>query len=94
MAIPHVVVDGENDFDILVVRSLEGIDFGQETDPVHVVFALVGSRDERNFHLQCHMAIAQIIKNTDFLKNWSRAHDVDDLRNIILLAERIRKAAL
>ena len=94
LAIPHVVIDGENRFDIIVVRSLEGIDFGPEAEAVHIVFALIGSKDERNFHLQCLMAIAQIVKNTDFLKNWRRAHDANDLRNLILLAERIRKAAV
>jgi len=94
LAIPHIVVDGKSQFDIAVVRSLPGIDFGPRHEPVHTVFALIGSKDERNFHLQCLMAIAQIVKNTDFLKNWKRADGIDDLRNIILLSERVRKGNL
>lgn len=94
LAIPHIVVAGANQFDIAVVRSKAGIDFGPQEEPVHTVFALIGSKDERNFHLQCLMAIAQIVKNTDFLKNWQRAQSSDDLRNLILLSERIRKGSL
>jgi len=91
LAIPHIVVDGETQFDIAIVRSVAGIRFGPDVPPVHTVFALIGSKDERNFHLQCLMAIAQIVKSTDFLKNWLRAHGADDLRNLILLSERVRK---
>jgi APA family basic amino acid/polyamine antiporter len=40
LAIPHIVVDGTQRFEIVVVRSREGIDFGPDTDPVKVVFAL------------------------------------------------------
>jgi mannitol/fructose-specific phosphotransferase system IIA component (Ntr-type) len=56
-----------------------------------VVFALAGSRDERNFHLLALMAIAQIVQNTDFMNLWLKARNVEELRNLILLAERIRK---
>ena len=94
LAIPHIVVEGSNRFDIIVVRSRKGIPFGDDKTPVHIVFALAGSKDERNFHLQCLMAIAQIVQNRDFLNSWSKARNVDQLRNLLLLAERIRKAAV
>ena len=88
------MVDGKTQFDIAIIRSTSGIDFGPKVSPVHTVFALIGSRDERNFHLQCLMAIAQIVKSPDFLKNWLRAHGADDMRNLILLSDRIRKGDL
>jgi basic amino acid/polyamine antiporter, APA family len=91
LAIPHIVVEGQTQFDIAIVRSTNGINFGHTVPPVHTVFALIGSKDERNFHLQCLMAIAQIVKSADFLKNWLRAHGSDDLRNLILLSDRVRK---
>jgi len=59
--------------------------------PVNIVFALAGTRDERNFHLQALMAIAQILQNKDFLNNWVKVDGVEDLRNLILLAQRVRK---
>ncbi len=91
LAIPHIIVEGTGRFDIAVMRSQEGIDFHKESGPVHVVFALAGSRDERNFHLLALMAIAQIVQNTDFMSSWLKARNVEELRNLILLAERVRK---
>jgi len=92
LAIPHVVVDGASRFDIAVVRSKKGISFGSDTPPVHVVFALAGTKDERNFHLQALMAIAQIVQNENFIHNWVKADSIEDLRSLILLAQRVRKA--
>jgi amino acid transporter/mannitol/fructose-specific phosphotransferase system IIA component (Ntr-type) len=91
LAIPHIIVEGTERFDIAVMRSREGIDFHKESGPVHVVFALAGSQDERNFHLLALMAIAQIVQNTDFIASWLKARNVEELRNLILLAERVRK---
>jgi APA family basic amino acid/polyamine antiporter len=94
LAIPHIVVDGTRRFEIVVARSRDGIDFGPETDPVKVVFALAGTRDERNFHLQALMAIAQIVQNPEFLSTWPRLRNIEELRSHILLAQRVRKASL
>jgi amino acid transporter/mannitol/fructose-specific phosphotransferase system IIA component (Ntr-type) len=94
LAIPHIVVDGTRQFEIVVARSREGIYFGADTDPVKVVFALAGSRDERNFHLQALMAIAQIVQNPEFLSTWPDLRNAEELRNQILLAQRVRKASV
>ncbi len=94
LAIPHIVVAGTRLFEIVVVRCREGIDFGPDTDPVKVVFALAGTRDERNFHLQALMAIAQIVQNPEFLSTWPRLRNTEELRNQILLAQRVRKATV
>jgi amino acid transporter/mannitol/fructose-specific phosphotransferase system IIA component (Ntr-type) len=94
LAIPHIVVDGKERFEIVVVRSREGIDFGADKDPVKVVFALAGTRDERNFHLQALMAIAQIVQNPEFLSTWPHLRNAEELRNQILLAQRVRKASV
>jgi mannitol/fructose-specific phosphotransferase system IIA component (Ntr-type) len=94
LAIPHIVVDGTQRFEIVVVRCREGIDFGPDIDPVKVVFALAGTRDERNFHLQALMAIAQIVQNPEFLSSWPRLRNTEELRSQILLAQRVRKASV
>ncbi len=91
LAIPHIVTSGEHQFDIVVVRSKKGIIFNAAANPVRVVFALSGSKDERNFHLKALMAIAQIVQSPDFLSNWMKVKTIDDLRNLILMAERARK---
>ena len=79
---------------MIVVRSKERINFGEGVPPVHIVFALAGSKDERNFHLQALMAIAQIVQNKDFSNNWLKVEDTEDLRNLILIAERVRKGTV
>ncbi len=57
-------------------------------------FALAGSENERNFHLQALMAIAQIVQNKNFKEDWSKVRSSEDLRDLILLAERVRKGRI
>ncbi len=91
LAIPHIIVEGENLFDIIIARSKTGIIFDTEKPAANVVFALLGSEDQRTFHLQALMSIAQIIQNKNFIENWKKAKSKEDLRNLILLSERVRK---
>ncbi|MHC4241569.1 MAG: amino acid permease [Planctomycetota bacterium] len=89
-AIPHIVVEGENKFDILLVRARDGILFSHASDPVKVMFVLAGSKDERNYHLRALMAIAQIAQEKHFEQRWFAARDTQGLRNLILLSKRKR----
>jgi mannitol/fructose-specific phosphotransferase system IIA component (Ntr-type) len=90
LAIPHVIIEGEGSFDILLARSRDGIDLSDEKPPVHIAFVLVGTRDERTLHLQALAAIAQVVKSPDFEKRWMAAPSEQALRDIVLLAERRR----
>jgi mannitol/fructose-specific phosphotransferase system IIA component (Ntr-type) len=90
LAIPHIIVEGTGKFDILIVRCRKGIVFPETPQPVRTMFVLVGSRDERNFHLRALAAIAQIAQGKNFDKRWLSARNTEELRNIILLAERKR----
>jgi mannitol/fructose-specific phosphotransferase system IIA component (Ntr-type) len=90
LAIPHVIIEGTKKFDMIIARNKEGIIFSRDLPPVHTVFALVGTRDERNFHLRALMSIAQVVQQLDFEKRWLKARDTEELRDIILLAERTR----
>lgn len=90
LAIPHIIVEGENKFDILVVRAVDGIEFSSAPDPVKTIFVLAGSKDERNYHLRALMAIAQIAQEPDFEKRWLTASGPEQLRNILLLSTRKR----
>ncbi len=89
-AIPHIVVEGENKFDILLVRARDGINFPHAPDPVRILFVLAGSKDERNYHLRALMAIAQIAQEKQFEQRWLTARDTQGLRNLILLSTRKR----
>ena len=91
LAIPHIIVKGEKKFDILIVRCKDGINFEKGEPPVHTVFVLIGSMDERNFHLRALMSIAQIVKEHNFDKRWFNAKNSEELRNIIYLSTRKRE---
>ena len=90
LAIPHIIIDGKNIFDILVVRCKNGINFKLENKIVNTVFVLAGSQDERNFHLKALMSIAQIVSEENFENKWKAAKNINELKNIILLSNRKR----
>lgn len=90
LAIPHVVVPGKARFEILPVRARQGITFPGTPEPVHTVFVLAGSADQRNYHLRALMAIAQIAQEPEFDTRWMRARGVEELRSILLLSNRER----
>lgn len=91
-AIPHIVVEGESKFDILLIRALDGIEFHEIEEPVKIIFVLAGSKDERNYHLRALMAIAQIAQEKHFEQRWFSARDIEGIRNLILLSTRPREA--
>jgi len=93
-AIPHIVVEGDNKFDILLVRARDGIGFPGTVEPVKTMFVMAGSRDERNYHLRALMAIAQIAQEKDFEQRWLAARDTAAIRNLILLSARKRDTNL
>ena len=89
-AIPHIVVEGEHKFDVLLVRAVDGINFPHSPDAVKIMFVLAGSKDERNYHLRALMAIAQISQEKAFKQRWLAARDIEAIRNLILLSTRKR----
>jgi amino acid transporter/mannitol/fructose-specific phosphotransferase system IIA component (Ntr-type) len=90
LAIPHIIVPGTKHFEIMLVRSCVGIRFSESSPSVKALFILVGTADERNFHLQALASVAQIVLAPDFLKKWLNARDTEGLRDIIHLGNRLR----
>jgi len=90
IAIPHVIIDGENHFEILLARCRDGINFSENAPSVKAVFVLAGTRDDRNFHLRALSNIAQIVQNPHFIKRWNAARNETALRDILLLGHRQR----
>ncbi len=90
LAIPHIIVPGEKRFDVLLVRCKDGLIFSGASEPVHTMFVLVGSLDERNYHLRALMAIANIAQESHFEKRWLAARNTEELRDVILLSNRRR----
>lgn len=91
MAIPHIVVGGKNVFEILLVRCNPGISFSELGEPVRTAFVLIGSEDERNYHLRALMSIAHIVSEPEFETRWQQAKNIEQLRDIVLLSGRKRE---
>ncbi|MFQ5647589.1 MAG: amino acid permease, partial [bacterium] len=90
LAIPHIIIEGNHIFDLLIIRCREGIIFSELNPPVTTAFVLVGSLDERNYHLRALMNIARIVEETDFEERWKGARGVEEVRDIIILSKRRR----
>ena len=91
LAVPHVVVEGQGRFEVVLARSKKGFRFSPDKQAVHCVFLLIGTRDQRNFHLQALSAIAQVVQEPEFDEKWLRARGTQGLRDVVLLAERRRQ---
>jgi len=89
IAIPHIVVEGKNISRTFLVRARAGIIFPQD-EVVHIIFVFIGSADDRVLHLKILAAIAQIAQNPEFDKKWLEVSSKEELKNIILLADRRR----
>ncbi len=89
-AIPHIIIEGSHSFDIILARNRKGISWNDKGDVVHTAFCLVGSRDERNFHLKALMSIAQILQDPDFQEQWEKARTIKELRGVMLVTKRRR----
>jgi APA family basic amino acid/polyamine antiporter len=90
LAIPHIIIPGKEKFDIVLARCKKGIIFEKGSPPVTTVFVLLGTKDERNFHLKALASIAQIAQDEEFEKRWLEASNIEELRDTVLLAERKR----
>ncbi len=91
LAIPHIIIEGEKKFSILLARCKKGIEFSKPQSPVYAIFVLVGSKDERQFHLRALSSIAQIVMDPRFEKKWMRARSRKALRDVIISADRKRE---
>jgi len=55
---------------------------------------LIGSRDERNFHLRALASIAQIVQEKEFEDRWLQARREEGIRDVVLMGKRVRKPEL
>lgn len=78
IAIPHCFTDEIADLVIVVARAPGGIAFDSfDGRPTHVVFLLIGNRQEHGLHLKALARIARLIKSTSFIDRVVAADSVD-----------------
>ena len=93
IAVPHLILPGTGKFELVLVRHKSGVAFSEEAPQVKAVFVLMGTVDERNFHLRALAGIAQIAQGSDFIDRWLAAKNETALRDLLLLSRRQRNAA-
>ena len=89
-AIPHIVMEGTGLFHLVLVRCRQGVRFSTSRQDVRSVFILIGTKDERMFHLQALAAIAQVLQDPVFEKRWMDAKVPAGLRDVLLMSSRKR----
>jgi amino acid transporter/mannitol/fructose-specific phosphotransferase system IIA component (Ntr-type) len=90
IAVPHLVLPGEEKFEAVIVRHRKGVHFSDDAPEVKAVFVLMGTIDERNFHLRALAGIAQIAQSSEFIPRWLSARNEAALRDLLLLGRRQR----
>lgn len=90
LAIPHIVIDGENKVLLHVVRCRKGIRFTEEENNVQAIFLLGGTKEARTLHLKTIAAIASLVGSENFKEKWLQAETVTELKNLMILTERKR----
>ena len=91
IAIISHMIKGRDKFDIIIVRSKKGIILADNVAPVHAFFIIIASPDKKSFYLHTMMWIIQIAEEADFEKDWIKAKDDEELRDIFLNAFRKRR---
>ena len=86
------MIPGTNRFQLVLVRSARGIRFSPGTPAVRAIFVLMGTADERNFHLRALTAIAQICQDPSFDDAWLTVRKENQLRDLVLMRSRRRTA--
>jgi PTS system nitrogen regulatory IIA component len=80
IAIPHCFTDEVADLVIVVARAPGGIAFDSfDGRPTHVVFLLMGNRQEHGLHLKALARIARLIKSTAFIDRVIAADSVEGM---------------
>ncbi len=82
-AIPHIIVEEKDTFKLLIVRSKKGIIFTDKKTDIHAMFFLIGSIDQRHFHLVVLSALAQIVQAPSFEREWQAAKNANEIRQLI-----------
>ncbi len=88
LAVPHVILEGEGTFEMLMARSRGGVRFSGQAQDIRTVFVLVGSVDERDFYLRALVRIARIAGNDEFRERWLEAEGTRGLKEAARLAGR------
>lgn len=88
LAIPHIFVEGQGRSEMVLARAKLGIEFFGPDAEARIIFVIVGTKDERKFHLRVLSAIAQLFQDPSFEDRWMAAEGKEELRQVVLTTRR------
>ena len=88
LAVPHIIIEGENAFHVVMARCKEGIHFSTLAPKVQAVFVLAGTRDCRGHHLHALSSIAEAVQQPHFQERWLKAGNETTLKHIVLSSKK------
>jgi mannitol/fructose-specific phosphotransferase system IIA component (Ntr-type) len=90
LALPHIIVDGEDHLFLWIIRAREGVWFSDQEDDVKAVFLIGGTSDRRVLHLRTIASIATLVSQQGFQEEWLSVEGTTELKNLMMLSGRIR----
>jgi amino acid transporter/mannitol/fructose-specific phosphotransferase system IIA component (Ntr-type) len=93
-AVSDIIMEGNGTFEVVLVRSRQGIPLEEIGGRIHAFFLLAASRDRRNLYLLAVSSIAQLIQDAAFEKRWLDARSPQQLRDLLVLGGRRRVCTL
>ena len=90
LAIPHIIIDGEDKMFLTIVRTKGGAKFTEVENSVKAVFFIGGTQDRRGLHLKTLASIATLIGQEGFQDKWLQANTPAEIKNAMILSSRKR----
>ncbi|MHC4915047.1 MAG: amino acid permease [Planctomycetota bacterium] len=84
IALPHVLLEGERQYEVLMARAKSPLHFPGVAQGVRAVFVLLGSKEDPQQHLRMLATVARRAEEQDFLQRWTKAADEEHLKRIML----------
>ncbi len=92
--VAEVPVARSDIFDVILVRSRQGIRFPEAQASMHAMFFFLVGADEEDFHLKAVAALAQVLQDPQFDTRWQHARTPQALKDMIVLTDRRRVCSL
>ncbi|MEO0481725.1 MAG: PTS sugar transporter subunit IIA [Planctomycetota bacterium] len=84
-AVPHVKADVTERPEIVLARSVDGLDYAAvDGRPVHVFFLIVSPVAQADQHLEVLRWVSTLARNADFRRFALAASDADSLRDLLV----------
>lgn len=84
-AVPHVKVDAVSRPEVVLARSVDGLEYGAiDGRPVHMLFLIVSPTDQQEEHLAVLRWVSGLARQSDFRRFALAADSADALRDLLV----------